>query len=149
MKKNLSDSRAAASIVARVSSLKVTDKPRWGSMNATEMLYHCNLCNEQVLAGAMEYRNDTVKSKLLKVLALYIAPNFKKHIQSVERNDTKGLISNEEFEYQKSQFAAIIRKVQEMKMMSGTHPAFGNLDTKQWGIALYKHMDHHLRQFGV
>ncbi|MEO6802748.1 MAG: hypothetical protein ABI197_05825 [Granulicella sp.] len=26
---------------------------------------------------------------------------------------------------------------------------FGNLTHEQWGILMYKHLDHHLRQFGV
>lgn len=29
------------------------------------------------------------------------------------------------------------------------HPAFGRLSREQWGVLGYKHMDHHLRQFGV
>ena len=29
------------------------------------------------------------------------------------------------------------------------HPFFGRLNGKEWGITQYKHVDHHLRQFGV
>jgi hypothetical protein len=29
------------------------------------------------------------------------------------------------------------------------HPAFGKMNRKEWGIMVYKHLDHHLRQFGV
>jgi hypothetical protein len=29
------------------------------------------------------------------------------------------------------------------------HPFFGPLKPKQWAILMYKHVDHHLRQFGV
>jgi hypothetical protein len=29
------------------------------------------------------------------------------------------------------------------------HPAFGKLSARAWGVVVYKHMDHHLRQFGV
>ncbi len=29
------------------------------------------------------------------------------------------------------------------------HPAFGALTGAQWGVLVYRHMDHHLRQFGV
>ena len=29
------------------------------------------------------------------------------------------------------------------------HPAFGPLPGKEWGVLSYKHLDHHLRQFGV
>jgi hypothetical protein len=29
------------------------------------------------------------------------------------------------------------------------HPFFGPLKAEQWAILMYKHVDHHLRQFGV
>ena len=28
------------------------------------------------------------------------------------------------------------------------HPMFGNFTKDQWGKAMYKHVDHHLQQFG-
>jgi hypothetical protein len=29
------------------------------------------------------------------------------------------------------------------------HPAFGRLSSRAWGVLIYRHMDHHLRQFGT
>jgi hypothetical protein len=29
------------------------------------------------------------------------------------------------------------------------HPMFGKFTPEQWGQAMYKHLDHHLQQFGV
>jgi hypothetical protein len=29
------------------------------------------------------------------------------------------------------------------------HPAFGKLTERAWGVLVYRHMDHHLRQFGA
>jgi hypothetical protein len=29
------------------------------------------------------------------------------------------------------------------------HPAFGRLSASQWGVLAHRHVDHHLRQFGV
>ena len=29
------------------------------------------------------------------------------------------------------------------------HPAFGPMSRRAWGVLVYKHTDHHLRQFGV
>ena len=29
------------------------------------------------------------------------------------------------------------------------HPAFGKLSGRAWGVLVYRHMDHHLRQFGA
>ena len=29
------------------------------------------------------------------------------------------------------------------------HPAFGKLTAKDWGVLVYRHIDHHFKQFGV
>jgi hypothetical protein len=29
------------------------------------------------------------------------------------------------------------------------HPVFGRMRGSSWGVLVYRHMDHHLRQFGV
>lgn len=29
------------------------------------------------------------------------------------------------------------------------HPAFGRMTRRAWGVLIYRHTDHHLRQFGV
>lgn len=34
-------------------------------------------------------------------------------------------------------------------IVSGPHPFFGKLTLDEWGIMGYRHLDHHLRQFGV
>lgn len=33
--------------------------------------------------------------------------------------------------------------------ISHPHPFFGKLTSEQWGKGIYKHLDHHLKQFGV
>lgn len=35
------------------------------------------------------------------------------------------------------------------KCTTHPHPFFGKLTSEQWGIGVYKHLDHHLTQFGV
>lgn len=31
----------------------------------------------------------------------------------------------------------------------GDHPLFGTMSARDWGVLMWKHTDHHLRQFGV
>ena len=149
-KKDLLDNSAAENIIARVMQLQPLQKAIWGEMNATEMLLHCNLCNTQILSGDIPYQPTSFKQLLLRILALYIAPNFKKNVASAPQNHTKGIIRQIEFESQRNRFIAIMHEfARRTTPINLTHPAFGNLNTKQWGIAAWKHMDHHLRQFGV
>ena len=119
-------------------------------MTATEMLLHCNRCNEEVFSGSTHRAKTTTQQYLLRLLALYLAPNFKKNIKGAAKNDTTGRIDASQFSEEKAKFIRFIRGFpQHRDPITLHHIAFGNLSTQQWGIALYKHMDHHLRQFGV
>jgi len=150
MKKNLLNKAAAGKMIARVNALQADTQPKWGIMNATEMLLHCNLCNNQVLDGNIPYQKSTIKQQLLRIIALYIAPHFPKNLKTEPDNDTKGKIGADQFEAQKKLFIETMQQFAERKdPITLTHPAFGNLNTTQWGIAEWKHTDHHLRQFGV
>lgn len=148
--KNLLNEVAANQLIARIENLTPQSKSNWGEMNPTEMLAHCNSCNKQILEEDRTIQKTVLKQYLLRILAIYLAPKFTKGRISEERHITKGKFSDDTFESQKELFKAIIKKFPENnRELTLTHPAFGNISTHEWGIAAYKHMDHHLRQFGV
>ena len=37
----------------------------------------------------------------------------------------------------------------EAKCTTLPHPFFGEITPAEWAMGMYKHLDHHLRQFGV
>ncbi len=150
MKRNLLEKSASDELVNRVNNLTPAHLQRWGEMTATEMLLHCNICNRQILTEGRGESQTTVKQYLLRILALYFAPHFKRGIRSEPRNITKGKTDDTHFDELREEFIQIIQTFpQHKKPMTLTHPAFGNISTHEWGIAAYKNMDHHLRQFGV
>jgi hypothetical protein len=77
-------------------------------------------------------------------------PRFPKGAQAPKKFQVKGTVGASEFEKEKQGF---INSVQRFATHSGPiahhHPYFGKLSTEQWGLASWKHVDHHLRQFGV
>lgn len=138
------------SIVSRVQKLQPGSAPLWGRMNATEMLLHCNRVNEQLLSAEPLRKGTRIKQYLARWMVLYIIPNFPKNARTPKRNDTKGQVNTEAFSEQLEQFIRLIRRFpQHDKPIELPHPYFGDLSTQQWGRANYKHLDHHLRQFGV
>lgn len=150
MKKNLLYKNSAQSIIKRVGGLYPDRTNLWGAMNATEMLLHCNSCNREIFEGKRGNSKTSLKQYLLRIIALYIAPNFTKGRASEPKHITKGKVSHENFEKARSEFIQLIEHFPlNQQVLTLTHPAFGNISTKQWGIAAYKHMDHHLRQFGI
>jgi hypothetical protein len=150
MQKTLFDKTAANSIIDRVSRLRSDSKAQWGKMNAVEMLLHANICNEEIFQPIVPANGTTVKQYLLRVIALYMAPNFKKGIKGDGNKDTIGKTEVKDFDLQKKKFIELIDRFPVHKgELTLPHIAFGNISTKEWGVAAYKHMDHHLRQFGV
>jgi len=150
MKRNLMNLGSSERIITRVLLLDEGAKPLWGKMNASEMLMHCNSCNREIFERERGNKKTNFKQYLLRILALYIAPNFKKGLSSEPHHITKGKAVHLNFEEIRKEFIELINRFPENRQpLTLTHPAFGNISTNQWGIAAYKHMDHHLRQFGV
>lgn len=150
MKKNMFDKECSESMVRRVQSLHADSQPLWGTMNATEMLLHCNRINENLLTAEAIQKKTTVKQYIGRWLVLYLKPTFPKNARTPRRNDTKGQIDAAAFTEQQQKFIELVRLFpSHQKPITLPHPYFGSLNTKQWGLAGYKHIDHHLRQFGV
>lgn len=150
MKKNMLTPGVAEELISRANKLNKTNVPIWGKMNATEMLLHCNRANMQLLTENQPYVKPTIKEYALRLLALYIAPKFPKNRRGATANDTHGLIQDVLFEEQKVEFVRIVGQLAQPGIQFRLlHPSFGYLTTKQWGLAAWMHLDHHLRQFGV
>jgi hypothetical protein len=57
--------------------------------------------------------------------------------------------SEKDFEIEKSQLIAMIDNFSESNLVDEPHPFFGKLKTEEWSKGMWKHIDHHLMQFGV
>ena len=132
----------------RLNKLEPTIQPKWGKMNLGQMLNHC----QKPLELALQKENFQLKPNLL---AKWF---FKKALY----NDTlwsKGLptpkafkvVSKKDFVSEKAQLEMLITEFYNKKERTEwpPHPVFGKFTPEQWGKMQYKHLDHHLRQFGV
>ena len=56
-----------------------------------------------------------------------------------------------DFNEEITKLKAVLNEVGEQRNKQdwGEHPGFGHFTDEQWGQMQYKHLDHHLRQFGV
>lgn len=149
--KNLFNENEAQEAIARIDALTPESQPQWGKMNVSEMLAHCNVTYELV------YTDKHPKPKgfqkfIIKLFAkrLVVGPKpYKKNL----RTAPVFLITDErDFATEKGRLIDHIRKTQKL---GGAHfdnkesHAFGALTESEWNILFSKHLDHHLRQFGV
>jgi len=142
------DDRDRARLMGRLAALTPGAQPRWGKFSVTGMLCHLREC-ARMASGELHVPDAGKKAFQtfpLKHLILYVLP-FPKGAP------TAPLLlatSPEEFEEAFQQVKkALDDFLHEEQRPAPPHPLFGPLTRKQWGALVYKHTDHHLRQFGV
>ncbi len=144
------DATDRASILSRLDSLQSSSMRQWGKMNPAQMLGHLSVSVEMVLSDA------STKQKFLgKLLAPFIKSSVlgEKPFGRNAPTDPSFVISDErDLDKERDRLKTLIGKVVEQgveKAGTRVHVFFGKLTGPQWGILIHKHMDHHLRQFGV
>ena len=148
--KNLFDIDTYKEITDRINKLTPQTENKWGKMDVAQMMAHCLEAfkvpvSEKELPRMFIGRliGWMMKSKLYNESpwkkSLPTAPNF-------IIKDTR------DFEVEKKKLLSIL-EVFNTKNATGIgdkiHPLFGKLTAEQWGKSMYKHLNHHLEQFGV
>jgi len=145
--KNLFDDAPRQEIIDRVNKLKADSKPLWGKMSVAQMLAHNVIPMELALQNPKPSRQfmgrifgGMVRKKLL-------APEpFKKNGFTPKEFR---IDSEKDFHSQKEKLLSLVNKFQKGSIKDTVHPFFGNMTETEWGQLQYKHLDHHLQQFGV
>ena len=148
---NVFTKEVADSLIARINTLTPDTKAKWGKMSVAQMLAHCNVTYEYVYEDRYKKPNAFMRF-IMKTLV-------KKTVVSEEpykHNGSTGpdfIIKNEpEFIAQKNRLIAFITKTQELgaSYFEGKEShSFGVLTVTEWNNMFYKHLNHHLGQFGV
>lgn len=149
--KNLFDKNECRETIERINSLTPETQHLWGKMDVAQMLAHCNVAYELV------YTDKHPKPKgFQKFMINLFAKNLVVGPKPYKKNSRTApmfLIADErDFEKEKSRLVDHLQKTQEFgaSHFNGKEShAFGKLSTKEWNTLFSKHLDHHLRQFGV
>jgi hypothetical protein len=150
--KNLFEPTTAQEVNTRLRSLTPGRQPLRGRMTPAQATEHC--------AIAMEWAvNDTAPPRgplPARILGRIIKPLALGNNDPMRRNSptAKSLIvlHEPELDAAKNRLTILIDRFATAGPAGCTshpHPFFGNLTPDQWAILMYKHLDHHLRQFGA
>jgi hypothetical protein len=148
--KNILDPQVFAEVNLRIDRLKADTARQWGTMSPAQMLWHCR---QQVGVGTGELKVKNMfpapVSWLLKKTFAGRVPFGKgmSTIPGIEAGAREGLHFENEKAALKTDLAAFIKLPTESILK--THPIFGTMTDDDWGQIIYKHLDHHLRQFGL
>ncbi len=135
-----------AAIVARLDQLNEQQVPRWGRFTASQMLAHMSDAYRMALGEL------SVKPKGLPWLIRFPVKQLFLHVLPFPKNAPTApeMVARkpEPFDTERTQLKQLIARL-EGQTGTQAHPLFGPLTPAEWGTLGYKHLDHHLRQFGV
>lgn len=145
----LADQVTRASLVTRIGQLTPERVPRWGRMNAPQMLAHC------ADALRMAYGEVRCEPKRVPIVQLGIVKWLVIHVLPFPKSAPTApeLVARvpESWDQERQQLIALVHRFGEESARTSwpLHPLFGKLTGTQWGQLGWKHLDHHLGQFGV
>ena len=149
--KNIFKQEIAEEVINRIKKLKPSSKNLWGKMNVGQMLAHCNVTYDMIYTDKYPKPN-AFKKFMLKLFVKKIVVGEKTYSKN-GRTAPEFLITDEkEFEDEKRKLIENIIKTQKLgeKHFEGKQShSFGTLTATEWNNMFYKHLDHHLNQFGV
>jgi hypothetical protein len=155
---NLLEQHDSAALGRRFSELRPATPARWGRFTAPQMLSHV-IQSLEMMAGTVELVSIrtpwVVRNWPLKQLLIYVLP-FPKGLPTSPELLARAALPVEAAADTWSGEVDVLRQALDSLVARGQegaqwpdHVAFGPLSGRQWGVLQYRHLDHHLRQFGV
>lgn len=146
--KSLFDTEAYSEIRNRINKLSEDSQKKWGKMSIGQMLHHCQgTLNIMLGKGDYDLRPSLMGQLFFKRMLYNDIPYLKNMptAKFLKEKDPKN------FNTEKENMIALLDEFerQRNRVEWKYHPAFGYFTKQQWGQMQYKHLDHHLRQFGV
>ena len=145
--KSIFDQSTREELKTRILSLQENNPAQWGKMNIFQMMRHCTKWDEMAL-GKKTY-NQSLIGKLFGKMALKDMMKdepMKKNLPTVPSFKVKEYINMAE---EKMKWIKLIDEYEHSSDNVFVHPFFGMMTREQTGYLVYKHVDHHLRQFNA
>jgi len=117
-------------------------------MQVGQMLHHCQMPLNIILQKEDYGVKPNWLVNLLFKKSMYSDKPWRKNMPTAPGFK---ITADKDFEVEKTEIVSLINELNDQREKEDwqPHPAFGKLTKEQWGKMQYKHLDHHLRQFGV
>ena len=139
---NIFDKNVTQGLIARINQLKADSQPKWGKMTAPQMLAHCNVTYEMVYTEKF----------ILKLFVKNIVVSEKPYKRNSQTAPAFLITDTRDFEIERKRLIDYLNQTQALGAKSFDNKdsnSFGKLSIEEWNNMFYKHLDHHLTQFGV
>ncbi|MBK8948949.1 MAG: DUF1569 domain-containing protein [Flavobacteriales bacterium] len=152
---NIFDRAVCEAYIARINTLEKDTRPQWGRMNAAQMLAHVSRPYEMVCDpnhSATHKRPNGFVRFLLKRFLKPIVVGPKPYAKNSRTAPSFVVADERVLEIERKRLIGYIGQVQAW---GTTHfdgkdnHSFGVMTAQEWNNLFAKHLEHHLRQFGV
>ena len=148
---NIFTKEVSEQLINRIGQLTPESQPQWGKMNVAQMMAHCCVVYETVYTDKHP-RPNVVARFIVRLLAKSTVTGPKPYPKN-GRTAPHFIIADErDFELEKGRLTEYVEKTQKLgeSHFDGKEShSFGKLNKVEWNMMFYKHLDHHLKQFGV
>ena len=131
----------------RIERLTADTQPQWGSMSAAQMMAHC--AEVQEVANGKGLVGTPIFVKLFAKMVRNMETNDKPYPRNSRTHPQSVPHQEQDFEVEKLRLLAALHSFVDAGPIEGRHPLFGRMSAHERGWSGYKHLDHHLTQFGV
>jgi Protein of unknown function (DUF1569) len=148
--KHLFEPATLEEVIARIDRLNATSQRQWGKMDAAQMMAHCSNALEMACGDRVAKRS--LIGRLVGGRVRHLLTNDKPFPKNSPTDKQLKISDPREFAREQERLKQCVRKFQtggEAKCTSQPHPFFGPITPMEWSSGMYKHLDHHLRQFGA
>lgn len=148
--KNLFEREAMDEVCSRIDKLQAAAPRQWGKMDVAQMMAHCSAALDMA-TGASNLPRMFI-GRLIGPLAKPVFVNEKPFSRGNPTAKELLVVDRRDFLREQEQLKLRIRQFHEGgegKCTRHPHPFFGALTPYEWSRGMYKHLDHHLRQFGA
>ncbi len=146
--KSFFEDGAYEDISNRINQLQNASQPKWGKMDVGQMLHHCQMPLNIILNKEDYGLKPNWLVNLLFKKSMYSDKPWRKNMPTIPRFK---ITDQRQFEAEKEALTQLVDELHSQRDRNDwqPHPSFGKLSKEEWGKMQYKHLDHHLKQFGV
>lgn len=138
-------------LIQRIDQLTPATQALWGKMNVAQMVKHCTISFEQ----ALEKNNQRPPAMMRWMLQLFFRKSMVNEVpykQNLPTAPAFKIVDQPTFQNEQLKLKALILEFSargRQHFEGKPQLTLGKLSALEWNNLMFKHIDHHLRQFGV
>jgi Protein of unknown function (DUF1569) len=144
--KTIFDQATREALIKRVNTLSDNSTAQWGKMNCYQMIKHCRMW-EEMIQGQKSYKQVFIGRLFGKMVLKSVLKDESPLRRSSPTHPEFRVKESGDVLSERAKWIAAIEEYANFSNPGFVHPFFGKMNQEQIGYLVYKHIDHHLRQF--